>query len=282
MHSSLILLIAGFALWVRWHWQPQPSAPWHRRWQSALVAFCLPPLLLLSIAGAVIHMGHSGTMLGLPVGQLGCWVAMAILLSGAGMLAFLLGQEVRSRHSLQRYAVITLPTGETARCLPTESPLAAQVGFLAPQLVVSQGLLRHLNLQEIQAILTHEQAHRHYRDTFWFFWLGWLRRLTFWLPNTLALWQELLLLRELRADQWAANRVDPLLLAELLLKLVAFPLNPPLGNLIAFSQELSAGRLEQRVDALLAETHSPQAFPRTSLLWLLAPLTPLATIFLHS
>ena len=55
---------------------------------------------------------------------------------------------------------------------------------------------------------------------FGFFWWGWLRRLTEWLPHSKELWQELLLLRELRADQWAAQQVDPLVLAESLLLMV--------------------------------------------------------------
>jgi Zn-dependent protease with chaperone function len=48
--------------------------------------------------------------------------------------------------------------------------------------------------------LAHEQAHAHYRDTFWFFWLN---VLTSWLPHTEALWQEILFLREIRADEKA-------------------------------------------------------------------------------
>jgi Zn-dependent protease with chaperone function len=281
MHSSLIIAAVGLALWLRWQWQPTPQAPWQQRWHQALVAFCLPPLLLLSMAVAVLCMGHHGTMLGLPVSQAGCWVATGVLLTGLGWLGYLAGQGVRSHLHLRRYPQVDLETGDTARCLPTELPYAAQVGFWRSQLLVSQGLITHLTAVELEAVLAHEEAHKHYRDTFWFFWLGWLRRLSCWLPNTDALWQELLLLRELRADRLAATQVDPLLLAEMLVKLVAFPAKPELFGQAAFSQPLSASRLEQRIEALLAEPQ-PSSAPGIAMPWILVSLVPLGTVLLHS
>jgi hypothetical protein len=47
--------------------------------------------------------------------------------------------------------------------------------------------------------------------------LGWLRQMSFWLPQTEQLWQDLLFMREVRADKKAAQHVDPLLLAESLM-----------------------------------------------------------------
>uniref|UniRef100_A0ACD5H1Y5 M48 family metalloprotease n=1 Tax=Desertifilum tharense IPPAS B-1220 TaxID=1781255 RepID=A0ACD5H1Y5_9CYAN len=37
---------------------------------------------------------------------------------------------------------------------------------------MAQGLLDRLTPEQLNAVLTHERAHSHYRDTFWFFWLG--------------------------------------------------------------------------------------------------------------
>ncbi|HEY9880327.1 MAG TPA: M56 family metallopeptidase [Leptolyngbyaceae cyanobacterium] len=303
MHSSLILLVIGLAIWLRWQWQPT-QGDWHRRWQLTLLAFCLPPLLLLTTAVAVLEMGHHGAMLGLPVEELGCWVATAILLGSLSMLAYRLGREVRFYFALRTYPKLLVISNEGARCLPNSLPFAAQVGLWKPQLIVSQGLLTHLDPAELEAVLVHEQAHEHYRDPFWFFWLGWLRQLTLWLPNTNALWQELLLLREMRADRRAAEQVDPLLLAEILVKLVALPFRGS-AELVAFNQALSTSRLEQRIEALLVlETEGyerrdlqcdkrktsgwkcdrifqSRPFQNRSLSWLLLSLLPLATVLLH-
>ena len=65
--------------------------------------------------------------------------------------------------------------GKTARILETDFLYSAQIGFWQSELVVSQGLLKSLDSEHLNAVLAHEQAHVYYRDTFWFFWLGWLR-----------------------------------------------------------------------------------------------------------
>jgi hypothetical protein len=41
--------------------------------------------------------------------------------------------------------------------------------------------------------------------------------MSYWLPQTEQLWQDLLFMREVRADKKAAQKVDPLLLAESLI-----------------------------------------------------------------
>lgn len=114
----------------------------------------------------------------------------------------------------------------STRSLHTPALFAAQIGFWRPHLVLSQGLFDTLTLTQLEAVITHELAHVHYCDTFWFFWLGCVRRVTGWLPYTETIWQELLLLRELRADSWAAQRVEPepLVLVESLLEVVKAPL----------------------------------------------------------
>jgi Zn-dependent protease with chaperone function len=137
---------------------------------------------------------------------------------------------------------------------------------------VSQGLCQLLDAEHLQAVLLHEQAHSYYRDTFWGFWLGWLRRLTAWLPHTEALWQELLFLRELRADHWAAQQSDPLLLAEALLSVVSMPVAPELGT--ALKPEAVNQRLAQRIEALLQppEDTPIDRWRWVNLAWVLLPL----------
>lgn len=142
--------------------------------------------------------------------------------------------------------------------------------------ITAKSLTTHL-----ESVLAHEQGHYHYRDTFWFFWLGWVRSCTGWLPNTDALWEELLVLRELRADAYAASQVDPLLLAESLLLVVN---STPILSPICCAALGSPGtnRLEQRIDALLAPPAlTPEAQVQFWNSFLLA-LLPLITVIFHT
>ena len=159
---------------------------------------------------------------------------------------------------------------------------AAQIGFWRSRLFVSQGLLDSLDAQHLEAVLLHERAHAHYRDTFWFFWLGCLRQIMPWLPNTQDLWEELLLLRELRADRWAAQKLDGLLLAESLLAMVSSNMLPSETFAAAFGSTNTSDRLEERIDFLLADPEPLPQFSWRSLLWFGFALLPLAVLPLHS
>jgi Zn-dependent protease with chaperone function len=137
-----------------------------------------------------------------------------------------------------------------ARLLKTPYCFAGHVGLWPSELVISEGLIERLTAEQLQGVLAHEQAHHYYQDTLWFWVLGWLRRLTRWLPRTESLWQDLLLLRELRADHWAATQVDPLTLAEALLVVVRSPFIPPAAQVIPLHDQPT--RVETRINALLA------------------------------
>ncbi|MCU0571167.1 MAG: M56 family metallopeptidase [Oculatellaceae cyanobacterium Prado106] len=282
MHLSLILFALAIALLLRFGLSPVVG-DWGDRWQQAVGRFLLPPLLLLTTLVAVLSMGTHGQMLGLPVGWIGCLLALSFLVYALVRLLVLVVKGWRSHHRIQTYARVQIQQHTIYRL---DSPLlfAAQVGLWQPQLVVSQGLLDALTDDQIEAVLTHEEAHRHYHDTFWFFWLGWLRQMTPWLPATEALWQELLLLRELRADQWAAQRVDPLLLAESLLLVVKTPfasdLNSDPGYCAAFGTATPENRLEERIESLLTDPQQ-SCESRISILGLAIALIPLFTLLLH-
>jgi hypothetical protein len=172
--------------------------------------------------------------------------------------------------------------GEHSRVLDNPIPFSALIGFWQPELIVSQGLLNTLDQDHLEAVFKHEQGHYYYRDTFWFFWLGWVRSISAWLPNTEALWQELLLLREMRADRWAAQQVDPLLLAESLLVVIStLPVQSD-NCCAAFSCAAPYNRLEERIEALLAE---PELISQPSLLswtWLLLAFLPFAAVPFHA
>jgi Zn-dependent protease with chaperone function len=284
MHSTL--LVATMALAILWRWQWQPSAgPWRTRWAAALSTFCLPPLMVVLAAAAVLMMGHHGTMMGQAVSPVGCWISLGILIGLGGALVYALGRGLRLAWWLRQQPRIALPDGRTAYCLTVDLPLIAQVGGWRSHLLVSQGWIDQLTPAQQQATLAHEQAHAEAHDTLCFFGLGIVRRFSIWLPGTATLWNELLLLRELRADRRAAQTHDPLLLAELLVQMscqiTLAQARATTG--IGFDEALSLSRLEQRVNALLAP------LPATELAgpgwgqgvgWAIA-LLPLITPWLH-
>lgn len=287
MHLSLFLLAIGVACGIRVVWAlfvPSSAAMATRtRLQQTLLTFLFPPLLLLTTAIAVLYMGTQGQMLGLPVGWIGYSLALGFLGYAGGSLLWATGQAWRSLQQLPVHPQCIL-NGLTGRVLAHPTPFAAQVGFWRSQLLVSQGLLDTLSSEQLEAVLAHEQAHAHYRDTFWFFWWGWLRQVTGWLPQTEALWQKLLLLRELRADRWAAQRVDPLLLAEALLVVVQVPSADSLvGTEVcaAFGADPALNRLEERIEALLDDAPLPDQSPRSVWLGLLLTLAPFLTVLFH-
>ncbi|UBF25361.1 M56 family metallopeptidase [Kovacikia minuta CCNUW1] len=253
---------------------------WQKRWRRALGQFLFAPLLLLMTAIALLCMGPKGQMVRWWEGWLSYLLAVSFLAVASILAIKLVADGWHSLHQVRSYARFDLQS-KPARLLPTTVPFVAQIGFWQPELVVSQGLLNTFDAAHLEAVLTHEQAHRHYRDTFWFFWLGWLRRMTVWLPQTEVLWQELLLLREHRADRWAAQQVDSLLLAESLLQMVSAPELYSDNFCAAFSSAAPQTRLEERIEALLSEPESAQRSPVWTWAWLLLVLLPLASVPFH-
>lgn len=280
MHLLMLLAALAAAWALRWLWS-QSNATWNQRWYTTLSGFLLPPLLLLTTAFAVFWMGPRGQMVRWWEGWGSYGVAICFL-AVAGLLWIHLAIEAGcSLQQVRHYRRIDVQ-GTDSRLIESSVPFVAQVGFWQPELVVSQGLLDTLDGEHLAAVLVHEQAHCQYRDTFWFFWLGWLRRLTAWLPQTEALWQELLILRELRADQWASQQVDSLLLAEALVSVVSAPLIEPENVYAAFSAVAVHDRLTERIEALLAEPSTDQALHWWNWLWLLVGLLPLIAIPFHT
>jgi Zn-dependent protease with chaperone function len=280
MHLSFILLAITAVLCIR-GFHGITSRAGASGWQRSLCLFLLPPLLLMTTALAVMLMGTDGYMLGLPVGWMGYLLSLSFL---GYMGVVLLGATLSGWRSIQTVNTYGLfKFQETVgHILDTPNLFAAQVGFWNSKLVISRGLLKTFDEAQIEVVLTHEAAHHYYRDTFWFFWLGWLRQATRWLPYSESLWQELLLLRELRADRWAAQRVDALLLAETLLLVVKDPLINPEFDCAAFGTVASIDRLEERIEALLTDAEPSSQNWNLAVIWLLIPLLPLLSLLLHT
>ncbi|MEM6610878.1 MAG: M56 family metallopeptidase [Cyanobacteria bacterium P01_C01_bin.72] len=276
MHLLAILTVIFLAVVIRQ--SKFPTEGWSKRWYRALFLFCFPGLLLLTTAVAVLYMGCHGEMLGIQAGFFGCIISGALILFASGCLLKLAYQSDRSLAKLSSYPQTKVGT-VTARIIEADLPYSAQIGFWRSELVISRGLLTRLGQDHLAAVIAHEQAHAHYRDTFWFFWLGWLRWFSCWLPQTEALWQELLLLRELRADRQAAKSVDFLLLAESLLAVAKAPLESP-ACCVSLNDAQIGDRLNERIDFLLDQTEIP-ANRWYNWSWLCLLFLPLLTIPLH-
>ncbi len=279
MHLWAILTVVALA-WLMRHQSISSERKWSERWYQALFLFVFPSLLLLTTGITVLHMGCHGEMLGVKAGSVGCIIAGGLILYSCGCLLRLVVQSDRSIRQLEIYPQQTWGN-ITAHILETDLPYSAQIGFWHSELIISRGLITVLDEAHLAAVIAHEQAHVHYRDTFWFFWLGWIRSFTFWLPQTEVLWQELLLLRELRADRKAAESVDFLLLAESLLAVAKAPLEAAPMWCASFNDDQVGDRLNQRIDSLLASTEPVPTNQWRSWSWLCLLFLPLLTIPLH-
>ena len=276
MHS-LVVLSAIVLAWIIRYKTTYGGKNWSKRWHQTLFSFLFPALLVLTTAIAILYMGCHGAMLGIKAGSLGCIISASLVLFSSSCFVKLIYKGDRSIRQLASYPRQNI-NGKIARIIPTDLPYSAQIGFWQPELVITTGLLARLDREHLAAVMAHEQAHLYYRDTFWFFWLGWIRSFTFWLPHTEALWQELLLLRELRADRQAAKKVDFLSLAESLLIVAKAPLDPMLCA--SLNHAAVGDRLNERIDALLEQAE----FPVTrwhNWSWVCLLILPLLTIFLH-
>ena len=277
MHFVMWLTAFGLAVgWRGLNWLGGQT--WEQRWHRALGAFVLPPLLMVMTAVAIVCMGPQGQMGHWHTG----WLSYVLAIAGLGYVSFLglklLLQAQRTLRQVRSFDCQSIQ-GQPSRLLESPLPFIAKIGFWHPELVVSRGLLQTLDTPHLAAVLVHEQAHHHYRDTFWFFGLGWLRRLSAWLPQTETLWQELLMLRELRADRWAAQQVDGLLLAEALVVVASAPTY--LGEGVGLENAVTRDRLTERIDALLVDPEPLVSAPPGRWLWLLWALIPLLAIPFH-
>ena len=256
------------------------TGTWSARWHKSLFLLLFPALLLLSTAIAILYMGCHGAMLGVQAGSWGCGVAASILLYAVGCLIQLVYQNYISSSRLSSYP-LQLIESTAARIIDFDLPYSAQIGFWHPELVVSRGLLDALDREHLIAVLAHEKAHLQYRDTFVFFWLNWIAAISRWLPNTEAVWQELLLLRELRADAKAAQEVDFLLLAESLLAVSQAAVKSEPVWSAGFNDSTTSDRLNERIDSLLAPTQPLMEKRWQQWSWVCLLFLPLLTIPLH-
>ncbi|HAC62177.1 MAG TPA: Zn-dependent protease with chaperone function [Cyanothece sp. UBA12306] len=259
MHLLMIIIALSLAGVIRFC-TPLSLIGWTTRWQRSLFYFVFPPLLLLMTTVAIVVMGYHGTMLGWQSSLYSYLLAVTFLIFAIISLIKLAYQGWQSIKKINGYPEAII-AGKKARIIDIPVPYSAQIGFWNPEMVVSQELLNTLDQDHLMAVIAHEEAHANYQDTFWFFLLGWLGRITFWLPHTNNLWQDLLLIREIRADQQASQQVDPLLIAESLVIVARKINNITLNNspeimVATFHDKVLSNRLNERIDALLTESEN--------------------------
>ncbi|PSB33359.1 M56 family metallopeptidase [Chlorogloea sp. CCALA 695] len=282
MHLIMILTALGVAGLWRYKYPFYSQGSWNQRWHQVLSLFALPPLLLTMTGVAVLYMGaDEEPMLWQWQGRFSYLIVSGMLGFAAISLLKLAYQSWQTQQIVRTCPQITL-LGKRSRVVANPLPFSALVGFWQPELIVTEGLLTTLDNEHLEAVLHHEQGHYYYRDTFWFFWLGWARSYTAWLPHTEQLWQELLLLREIRADFWAAQQVDPLLLAESLLQVVSTVSVPPDSCCAAFSCAAVRDRTSIRIDALLAPESVASATNLWFWSWLVLAFLPLVAVPFHT
>lgn len=280
MHSLVLFSIFGLAWGLRYTWTEITNTTWSERWQRTLTLFLLPPLLLFTSAIAIIWMGPHGRMVWVGNDWLSYDLASGFLGFAILYLGKLAGSGWRMVQQVRTYPIVRL-SNNSFRLIDLPTPYSAQIGFWEPELAIAQGLLDTLSPEHLEAVLAHEQAHYRYRDTWSFFWLGWVRQVTAWLPQTEVMWQELLILREIRADRWASTQTDPLLVAEALLSIAQH--NPVFPEYVcaAFSQMASPNRLDRRIEALITTTDPIEHLSIWSWAWLLLTVLPLFAVPFH-
>ncbi|WP_231937630.1 M56 family metallopeptidase [Geminocystis sp. NIES-3709] len=254
---------------------------YQKKWGLSLFLFTFPPLLLLMTCLTVFLMGYHGEMWGIKASKFSYYLAESFLVFAVITLIKIMWDFYKLSQLVKKYPLENID-GQNIKIIETSFPYAAQVGFWNSQLVVSRGLIKLLSIEHLQAVIAHESAHKAHKDPFFFFWFSYLERLTFWLPNNKNLWNNLLLLRELRADNTASKTVDSLLIAEALLTVTKATINQT--NPLTFNWEcpFMNCRLEERIDNLLTDSSQFTTFNWVQIIWLFLVFVPWIFFPFHS
>jgi Zn-dependent protease with chaperone function len=225
-------------------------------------------------------MGYQGEMWGIKASKLSYYAAFSYLCLAVIILLKSFFKLYQSRQLIKQYPSQIIDNKEI-KILDSSFPYAAQIGFWRSQLVISKGLIELLSPEHLKAVIAHETAHEIYRDPFFFFWLFYFKKISFWLPNNEKLWQNLLLLRELRADQTAAKQVDFLLIAESLIN-VTLAMNKEKKSLqLALQCPFYDNCLEVRINNLL-ENQNQLTFSWWQVTWLVLIFIPYTFLPFHT
>ncbi|MGY6530836.1 MAG: M56 family metallopeptidase [Cyanobacterium sp.] len=262
-----------------------------KNWNYSLFFFIAPVLLVLMSSIAIVAMGYEGQMWGFQatiISYIGAWFCLGFAIINLVVYAIEIKLISQKIDKFTQEEIL----GQQAKILKTSFPYAGLMGFSRQKkglfplvnksyLVLSRGLINLLSQEHLEAVIAHENAHQLHNDPLIFFCLSYCKRITFWLPNNDILWQDLVLLRELRADNTASKSVDFLLLAESLLIVTqaAMKEKSPLDHDVVCP--FINFRLHERIEALINDDDSLTSFRWYQLSWMLLVFIPFLVIPFH-
>lgn len=186
---------------------------------------------------------NTGALVGTPAVIIGAWLIISCLTIYA--------RYWRPAQQLRQQLTFTSSASERFLTLPTEAPMAFTLGWLNPQIFITEGLLNQCDTEEVECILRHEEAHRRRRDG--------LHQLlahlfTAVLPNRLIRRQldDYRLLCEQACDQEAARHQADDFVAATLIKIARLQTE----RLPHAAATFIGGHVEARVMALLQPSHA--------------------------
>lgn len=101
MHLHMIGLAGAIAISCRFLGRPTEQSHWQMRWHRALIAFVVPPLLLLATAVAIVTMGTSTAFAW--EGRLSYGLAFGFVVVAVGLWGQLGWQALKTRRHIRHY-----------------------------------------------------------------------------------------------------------------------------------------------------------------------------------
>lgn len=272
MHLLLILISLLLAYGIRIV-SNLLEAKYQKKWGLSLFFFSFPPLILFMTCIVIIFMGYQGEMWGIKASKFSYYLSIIFSIYAIFTLIHNILSHLKTWSILQKCSNKQI-NGYNYKLLNSSFPYAAEMGFWHSELVLSQGLIDLLSQEHLMAVIAHEKAHQSYKDPFVFFWLFYLKKLGFCLPNNDQLWENLVLLRELRADQTAAKTVDYLLIAESLLQVTSSVMTQ--NNILNNELECAFhdNRLQVRIENLMDKKQDLVNNNYSEIIWLLLLFIP--------
>lgn len=290
MHFLVMITAVILAYLIRIISQ-HPHFKKQKSWSLSLFFFITPVLLVLMSSVAIVTMGYQGQMWGIEATLISYILAWCCL--GYGVInLFTYYLEIKKISIRVNQLAEENVLGNQAKVLNTSFPYAGLMGFYQGEkksltdffqshLVLSKGLINLLSQEHLQAVITHEKAHQKHKDPLIFFCLSYCKNITFWLPNNEKLWNDLILLRELRADNTASKSVDFLLLAESLLMMTQEAMEQPSPMDYDFICTFMDNRLNERIEALINQDNSAHYINWYQLSWMMVVFIPFIIIPFH-
>ncbi len=162
--------------------------------------------------------------------------------------------------------------------LPTEEPFALCFGFFKPRICLSMGLMELLSSEQLKAALAHEDYHRRQFDPLRILIGSVLSRTFFFLPISQLLYNRFTTDLEMKADQYAIQRIGKAALAGALHRLLTMP--PSTAALLGKTAVVGFTVSSERVAALLGDRSSSDHIPLHSAFYSLAILISVGLLML--